>query len=164
MTSEELQSQSHNFCGKWLPSLFHNTPVLFLQYLTNDGNKFLRFYWDQAGKDLPEEQCRDAFGLNYTFREPEANTRITLVTLPEPQSPGDTYFVALIFRPNRRLIFVTDMTKVITLEKTDSIDPDSPPTRLVEIFRRDLEREVLSTDPVAPNLDEFYNAVLKQLD
>ena len=164
MISEQLETQSRIFCARWLPSLFHGTPVRFLGFLTNDGNKFLRFYWDQAGKDLPEEQCRDDFGLNYSFRELPNKTLVTLVTLPEPHQPGETYYMALVYRPYRRLLFVSDTTKVIALEKTDADDPAAPPTRLVEINRHDLSREIIETDPVAPGLEEFYDAVLQHLD
>jgi hypothetical protein len=71
--------------------------------------------------------------------------------------------MALIYRPNRRLFFVSDMTKIISLEKTLPGDPTSPATRMVEISRR-LERETLRTAPVEPRLEEFYQAVLKELD
>ena len=164
MPSEPLQTQSGIFCARWLPALFHHTPGRFLNLLNSDGNKFLRFYWDLSGKDLPADQCRDPFGLNYSFRNPASNTLVTLITLPEPQIAGETYFMALIYRPNRRIIFVSDMTKVIALEKAESEDPDSPTTRLVEIFHHDLEHEVLPGESVKPDLGEFYDAAMKHLD
>ncbi len=164
MPSESVQTQSGIFCARWLPALFHHTPERFLNLLNHDGNKFLRFYWDLAGKDLPPEKCRGSFGLNFTFRNPARNTLITLVTLPEPQTAGETYFMALIYRPNRHLFLVSDMTKVIALEKAEQADPLLPSTRLVEIIPRRIEREVLPGEPVDPILDEFYNAVIKQLD
>lgn len=163
MNEEKEKSQEQIFCGQWLPSLFHDTPQHFLALLNSDGTKFLSFYWDQAGKDLPEDQCRDSFGLNFTFREPFLYTHITLITLPEPTKVGETHFIALIYRPNRRILLVTDMTKVISLEKAEPDDQNASATRLIEISRK-LEREELRGEAVNPWLEDFYQAVLKQLD
>jgi hypothetical protein len=163
MSLQKTDSQARIFCARVLPSLFHGTPEQFLGLLHRDGNKFLRFYWDLAGKDLPDQLRSDAFGLNYVMRAPSQFTVIALISLPEPQNEGDTHYMALIYRPNRRLFFVSDMTKIISLEKTLPGDPTSPATRMVEISRR-LERETLRTAPVEPRLEEFYQAVLKELD
>lgn len=163
MDGQNVETQARIFCARVLPSLFHHTPEQFLGLLNRDGMKFLRFYWDLAGKDLPEDRRMGSFGLNYLMRAPAQFTVIALIILPEPQSEGDTHFMAMIYRPNRRLFFVSDTTKIISLEKTAPADPSRPATRMVEISRR-LEREVLRTDPVAPRLDDFYQAVLKELD
>ncbi len=163
MSVRYADSQARIFCARVIPSLFHNTPEQFLSLLNRDGMKFLRFYWDLAGKDLPEDQRLGSFGLNYVMHAPAQFTVIALIILPEPQADGDTYFMALIFRPNRRLFFVSDMTKIISLEKAAPGEPSSPPTRMVEISRR-LQREVLRSDPVEPRQEDFYKAVLKELD
>ncbi len=163
MTPPIENTQARIFCVKVLPSLFHGTPNQCLGFLNRDGTKFLRFYWDEAGKGLPEHLRRDTFGLNYVIREPAAYTAIALISLPQPQIEGESYFSALIYRPNRRLWFVSDMTKVINLEMTPSDDPSRLATRLVEITPR-LEREVLSKESVEPRLEEFYQALLRQLD
>lgn len=162
MPSEAGQSQSQIFCGYWLPTLFHNTPQHFLTLLNRDGNKFLRFYWDQSGKDLSPDLCRDPFGLNHIFREPVLNTLITIVALPEPQIDGETYYMGLIFRPNRRLFLVSDMTMVLGLEKSPSPEQDAG-TQLIEISRR-MVREKLRVEPIPPHQEDFYEAVLAQLD
>lgn len=162
MTSPIENSQARIFCARVLPSLFHATPNQCLGFLNRDGTKFLRFYWGEAGKGLPEALRRDAFGLNYVIRQPAALTAVALISLPQPQAAGESYFSALIYRPNRRLWFVSDTTMVINLEMTPA-DPARPATRLVEITRR-LEREVLSKEPLQPRLEEFYQAVLMQLD
>ncbi len=163
MSAQSADSQARIFCAKVLPSLFHHTPEHFLGLLHRDGTKFLRFYWDLAGKDLPAQLRSDVFGLNYVIRAPAQFTIIALISLPEPRTEGDTYYTALIYRPNRRLFFVSDTTKIISLEKTSPGDPSSPGTRMVEISRR-LERETLRTSPVVPRLEDFYQAVLNELD
>lgn len=163
MTAQSAETQARIFCARVLPSLFHHTPEHFLGLLQRDGTKFLRFYWDLAGKDLPAQLRSDAFGLNYVLRAPSPLTVVALISLPEPQNEGDTHYMALIYRPNRRLFFVSDTTKIISLEKVSRGEPSRPETRMIEISRR-LERETLRTDPVEPRLEDFYQAVLRELD
>jgi hypothetical protein len=163
MDIDTTQTQAQVFCAHWLAKLFHNTPEQLLRLLNRDGNKFLRFYWEQAGKDLPADQLRDSFGLNFVIREPAERTFIALVSLPEPQVAGDPYYIALIFRPNRRLFLVSDTTKMIVMEKAvEDGQKESTPT-LIEISRR-FQRYSIHGESVEPRLEDFYNAVLDELD
>ncbi|MFN7036884.1 MAG: hypothetical protein ACK4SN_11020 [Bellilinea sp.] len=158
MNAEKTQSQI--FTDEVLPSLFHNSPGQFLQFLYRDGNKFLSFYWKLAGEKCPSELKRDSFGLNYYFREPASRILITMILLPEPIQDGESYFSALIYRPDRRILFVADTTKIINLEK---YSPSENPTGtlMVEWTRRKV-REVIGSGP-APYQEEFYRAVIEQI-
>lgn len=156
----EGKSQSQIFADEVIPSLFHSSPEQFLQFLYRDGNKFLNFYWKLAGEKCPPALKRDSFGLNYNFREPASRTLITMILLPQPISDGETYFSALIYRPDRRILFVADTTKIINLEKFSP--PENPTgTRMVEWTRRKV-REVIGSGP-APYQEEFYRAVIEQI-
>ncbi len=157
MGTVTVLSQQDIFVSRVLPSLFHSAPDEFMHYLSRDGNKFLRFYWEQAGKDERAAQPSSALGLNYDIREPFAKTTVALITLPR-SARANTCYVAAVYRPLRRTPFlgISDTTKVISLELVRS-DPAGQETRLVEWSRR-LEAELLGSGP-APHLEEFYEAV-----
>ena len=153
-----FKTQSNLFTTEVLPSLFHGSPGQFVYYLERDGNKLLRFYWDEAGKKLAEEQRASSFGLNYMTRPLPRNSEIILITLPEPCEESEAYYVALIYQPYRRLPFfgVSDISRVVVLERT--YDPDcNPSTRLVDIDRH-LGKEIIGPGP-APEREAFLAAV-----
>jgi hypothetical protein len=156
------QSQQLEFVNRTLPSLFHQTPEEALTFLERDGNKFLRFYWEQAIKSPENIRPRSSFGLNYNLYRPAPQVGIALISLPAPEAPFEAYFTALCYRPSRVgfLGIVTDTTKVLTLELVP--EEDQPPaTRMVEINRK-LERLALGPGP-EPTQEAFYQAVLAEL-
>ena len=157
------RTQQLDFVSQALPDLFHHSPEQFLYLLERDGNKFLRFYWDETGKKLDADHQENSFGLNHAIRQPAATVKVALISLPAPRFPGEAYFAALVSRPTRRTLlgFVSDTTKVVTLERCPE-DGCQPQTLLVEWTRR-LEREEIGPGP-APALEEFYQAVLELLD
>lgn len=157
MGEVSVLSQQEVFVSRVLPSLFHSTPDEFIHYLSRDGNKFLRFYWDQASKDEQTGASASALGLNYDIREPFPKTTVVLITLPR-QAGARSCFVAAVYRPLRRTPFlgISDSTKVVALELAEESGGE-PETQLVEWSRR-LEREALGRGP-APKLEEFYRAV-----
>ena len=108
--------QSGEFSGRVLPELFHTSPVQFIEFLKRDGNKFLNFYWNLAGEHVPEACRQDPFGLNYEFHDLGNGGLIALVHMPEPKEVGESYFCALVYRPTRRILLVTDTTRIINLE------------------------------------------------
>ena len=142
-----------------LPSLFHDSSVQFIKILERDGNKFLQFYWAEAGKKIPKPEHKTSFGLNHEIRRRTRHKTVILVSLPQPAIDGEAYFVALIYRPQRvtPFLFVSDTTKVIALKKVASAQGE-PGTFLVE-WDRKLQQELLGPGPEA-RLNDFYNAVL----
>ncbi len=157
-----IRSQQTDFVQQALTDLFHTSPDQFLFLLARDGTKFLRFYWDQVGKKLPNSQLVPPFGMNYDIRNPWRNTAIALITLPKPQRVPEAYFIALIHRPNRvtPIFRISDTTKVIALEYAiNEMGNDS--TLMVEWTRR-LEREPYHASP-EPALEAFYDAVLNEI-
>lgn len=153
-------NQSQIFSNQVLPSLFHGTPAQFLQYLDRDGTKFLMFYWKIAGEKCATSMRRDSFGLNFSFHEPSPGTLITIIRLPEPVTEYDCYFSALIYRPSRRIFFVSDTTKVINLEKCSRSDFDTG-TLMVE-WNRHLRRETINISP-RPIQEEFFKILIQVL-
>lgn len=148
-------TQQMEFATKVLPSLFHDTPKDFLRFLNNDGNNFLRFYWELAGKNQQVSERKSPLGLNYDIRKPDSNTTIALVILPKPSLALETYFVALIFRPLRTTMFwgASDKTKVITLDL--AINSEGSAFTQLRDWSKDLKGEVISNGP-EPNLGNFY--------
>ncbi|HBA90351.1 MAG TPA: hypothetical protein DCZ08_00715, partial [Anaerolineaceae bacterium] len=76
---------------------------------------------------------------------------------------GEAYYVALIYRPDRRILLVSDMTRVFTLERTDPAEEGGQPgTRLVQ-WTTHLER-VEYPDVLEGRQSSFLAAVLAHLD
>jgi hypothetical protein len=142
-----------------LPSLFHDSPEIFIKLLQLDGTKFLQFYWAEAGKKIPLPEHTTSFGLQYEIRQPTRYKTVILISLPKPQVEGEAYYVALIYRPLRVTTFgfVSDKTKVIALKKDDAAENETG-TLLVE-WDRKLHQELLGSGPGA-NLNDFYTAVM----
>ncbi len=152
------KTQQEAFVSKALPSLFHTTPEDFLRYLNQDGNKFLRFYWDKAGSEPGVVKKENSFGLNHQVRQPFPHVTVVLITLPKPSEPPEAYFAALVFRPQRRspILMVSDTTMVVALEMA-AVPGESTETRLRE-WTKKLQGEDLGPGP-QPKLEEFYKVV-----
>jgi hypothetical protein len=155
-----VETQQIIFANRVIPDLFHSTPDSFQFLINRDGTKFLRFYWDEAGKKLNPDQLKDAFGLNYFIRKPNARSTVIILSLPEPSFPGEAYYIALIHRPYRQLLMVSDTTTIFTLERSEPQGED-PPTTLVEWSHRLQRYEVRRGIP--PGLEEFYEAVVVEM-
>ena len=152
------KTQQIIFESEVLPSLFHSTPDQFFLYLERDGNKFLHFYWNQAGEKLDPSLHVDAFGLNYVIRRPTNRTTMALISLPEPCHEMEAYFVALIHRPLRVMpfSFISDTTKVVALEYSGE-GPTGAQAVLVEWTRRLHCEKLSSGQPLT--LEGFYKEV-----
>jgi hypothetical protein len=162
MSTTVQQSQQKDFANQALPDLFHHTPAEFMFLLERDGTKFLRFYWDQVGKKLAQEQQISPFGLNFEIRQPLRSGKIALITLPKPHLEGEAYIEALIFRPYRVTTFlrVSDTTKVIALEYDfDSLGNERP---LVVEWDKKLHREPLRSISEV-SIEDFFTAVLEEI-
>jgi hypothetical protein len=152
------KTQQSEFVSQVLPSLFHRTPEQFIRLLARDGNKFLRFYWDQAGADPAVGEKAATLGLNYDIREPFPHTQVVLITLPKPVVPTDAYFVALVYRPLRKTPFfgVSDTTKIIALETVGTAE--GAQQTLLREWTKKMTSESLGAGP-APRLEAFYETI-----
>lgn len=156
------KTHQQRFVEEAIADLFHSSPEMFIGYLNRDGNRFLRFYWEKVGENYPPEERYTPYGMDFSIRQPYGQCVLCLITLPAPRAAGEGHYVALAFRPWRRLLLglVQDTTKLVTLERKLD-DQGNPGTQLVEISRR-LERAVISRD-VPEKLEEFYAAVVRLL-
>ncbi|MHB0988799.1 MAG: hypothetical protein ACYC3P_09075 [Bellilinea sp.] len=156
-------THSQIFANQVLPQLFHGAPAQLWQYLNRDGTQFLNFYWDAAGEKLHRGARASSFGLNFTVEEPAPRMYAAVITLPEPKIAGEAYYAALIYRPDRRILLVSDMTRVFTLERTDpAAEGGQPGTRLVQ-WTTHLVRVDYSV-VVERRQSAFLAAVLAHLD
>lgn len=162
MSENRIKTQQEAFVSEALPALFHATPEDFLLFLERDGNKFLRFYWDQAGSAPNVVKKENSFGLNHQVRQPFAHTTVVLISLPKPSQAPEAYYAALVYRPLRRspMLMVSDTTSVITLEAAEA-GPEAAGTRLRE-WDKKLQCEDLGPGP-QPKLEEFYRKVCEMV-
>jgi hypothetical protein len=156
------EERSHQcvFFETALPVVFHQTPEDFLFYLERDGNKFLQFYWEQAGKSISPAERADAYGLNYIVRKPKNNVTIAIVLLPAPQKVGEAYYEVFIYRPLRvtPILRISDVTSVFALTKA-SDDGEKNKTTIIERTRKEQSIDHgMGTEPV---VEDFYLAVLE---
>src|SRR5574340_296140 len=154
-------TNSQTFTSVVLPQLFHTSPAQFAMYLSRDGTRFLEFYWEVAREQLPTDLRANSFGLNFNHFEPNEQTQVFLITLPKPTIDGEVYFSALVYRPGRRILLVTDMTRVFNLER--ATDENGNPTALLVQITPRLERvEVMPLDDIQSG--KFIDSVLAHLD
>ena len=154
------RTQQEKFVDEVLVDLFHTQAAQFLALLQRDGTRFLRFYWDAAGKKFPAEEKIDSFGLNFFVRRPKPFVTVVLITLPKPRLHGEAYYAALVYRPQRTLLLVSDTTSVYSLEAVHPEEGEGQ-TALVEWTHR-RQRLKLQTG-IQPALEPFFQAVWKEL-
>jgi hypothetical protein len=161
MAKSILPTHSQTYTNLVLPQLFHGAPKEFMTYLERDGNQFLLFYWNSARERLPVNMRASSYGLNYAIHTPAYHTQLVLITLPAPAVDGDAYFSALVYRPDRRLLLVTDMTRVFNLERIS--DEQGVLSTLLVQWTTHLERiEVARGVEATP--ERFMEAVMQHLD
>jgi hypothetical protein len=122
---DKKKSQAYNFAHEVLPIMFHSQTNDFFQYLEKDGLKFLEFWWNYIGDQLPEEQRRPFTGMTFEFLPEEEKIRKAIITLPHPREEGEIYYMAVVAKPERRFAWVKlPNTRVIVLSKRDA--PENP--------------------------------------
>jgi hypothetical protein len=115
---DKKKSQHYNFCFEVMPSLFHSQTDDFMTYLQRDGLKFLEFWWNHVGQQLPFEQLVPFSSLKYEIVERTPSTKIIFITLPPPKNEGEMFFMALIRNPEKRFAWVRlPSTRMIGLVK-----------------------------------------------
>lgn len=155
----EGRSHQRVFVETVLPSVFHATPADFLFYLEKDGNRFLNFYWEQAGKSFSPADRAEGYGLNHIIRKPEKSVTVAMVLLPAPQVDGEAYYEAFIYRPRRvtPILRISDITAVFTLTFVSKSE-EKPKTVVIEHTRK--EQLIEHGDGPDPEVEKFYLAVL----
>jgi hypothetical protein len=153
------KDQMQVFVYEAIPTIFHSDPQAFMNYLTRDGNKFLKFWWDHSGKKVKEENLASSEGLNYSIRELDKNNNLALITLPRHPEISSAYYLALYHPRSRWGFFIRRaLTRVIVLEYSAGKE-GSPRTTLAEITPS--QRRVVVGQGPGPRIEEFFEAVCK---
>jgi hypothetical protein len=157
----EKKEQSLVFSYEALPELFHTDPHGFLVYLRRDRLNFLRFWWNYVGENTGHKEPTSNEGLDFTIRELENGTTLTIIRMPDPVKEKGAYFVAMIL-PKARGGFLLrrDLTRILTLENRMSPDGSSN-TAIGEITPR-LKHVIISKGP-EPTQQAFNETVLKMI-
>ena len=120
---DKRRSLQYNFALDAIPILFHSQTNQFLKYLEKDGLKFLHFWWNHVGDQLPEEKRVTPAGLTFEVETLDKKSKLILINLPTPKDDGDPYFVGLVARPERRILWVKLPTSEgFALVRDDKVD------------------------------------------
>src|SRR5665811_1034564 len=103
---DKRKSQQYNFGLDAIPILFHSQTTQFLVHLKKDGVKFLQFWWDHVGDRMSEEKRGSSAGLTFETEQINEKTMMVIITLPTPKEDRDPYFIGLIARPEKRILWV----------------------------------------------------------
>jgi hypothetical protein len=103
---DKRKSCQNNFGLEALPILFHSQTNQFMKYLEKDGAKFLNFWWNHVGDQLPEEKRVPAAGLSFEVEKIDDKTKLVIITLPTPKEDRDPYFLGFVAKPEKRILWV----------------------------------------------------------
>lgn len=115
---DKKKTQHYNYTHEAIPVLFHSQYDGMMTYLERDRTRFLEFWWKHVGDQLDRSLCSSPKGLNFEVREYDGNKKLLVVTFPEPQNSSESYFLAGLKLPNKRIPMVKwPTTRVVLLEK-----------------------------------------------
>jgi hypothetical protein len=103
---DNRKSLQYNFGLEAIPILFHSQTSQFLKYLDKDGIKFLQFWWNHVGDRMPEEKRVTPAGMTFEIEIIDKKTKLILISLPTPKEDRDPYFLGLVARPEKRILWV----------------------------------------------------------
>lgn len=103
---DKKRSQQYNFAMDAMPILFHSQTGQFVKLLERDGLKFLNFWWNHVGDQLPEEKRVTPAGLSFEIEKLDSKTKLVIISLPSPKADMDPYFLGFVARPERRILWV----------------------------------------------------------
>lgn len=103
---EKNKSLPYNFAMEAIPVLFHSQTNNFMKYIEKDGMKFLQFWWNHVGDRLPEEKRITFAGVTFSIEQIDKKTKLVIITMPTPRENEEAYFIGLIAKPERRILWV----------------------------------------------------------
>jgi hypothetical protein len=109
---DKRKSCQYNFGLEAMPILFHSQTNQFMKYLEKDGAKFLNFWWNHVGDQLPEEKRVSSAGLSFEVEKIDDKTKLVIITLPTPKEDRDPYFLGFVAKPEKRLLWVRLPTSI----------------------------------------------------
>jgi hypothetical protein len=154
---DKKKSQHYNFCYEVLPSLFHSQTDEFLKYFEKDDLKFIEFWWNHVGAQLPSEQLVPFTNAKYEVEDPSPKQKIIFLVFPPPHQEGELYFAALVRNPEKRFAWVRmPSTRILVLAK-QSKDRFDTGTELGDLTPRAIF--VTQGKGPLPSLGEFKKVV-----
>jgi hypothetical protein len=119
---DKKRSLQYNFAMDAMPILFHGQTSYFVKLLERDGMKFLNFWWNQVGDQLPEEKRVTSAGLSFEIESLDNKTKLVIISLPSPKVDLDPYFLGFVARPELRVLWVKIPTSEgFTLLRDDGV-------------------------------------------
>jgi hypothetical protein len=160
---DKKKSQHYNFCYEAIPALFHTQTKDFMKLIERDGLKFLEFWWNHIGDQLPEEKLvaftHAAFEIVDLEMKPP--TKVVFVTLPMPQEEGEMYFLGLVRKPERKFGWLRlPSTRILCLVKR-SKDRYASGTELGDLTPRAIVVPI--GEGPAASLGEFKRKVIEMV-
>ena len=152
------KSQHYNFTHEAVPILFHNNSEEFFKYLDKDGIKFLEFYWKHLEVNLGVKQVSYSKGMQFKTKILDNNTKIAIITMPEPQSIGEVYYLILVKFPKKFKIINVGFTRVFSLENEGFNKFEELKTGIYELTPK--ARNVRVKDGKECDFISFYQAVM----
>ena len=154
------KSQHYNFTYEAMPIMFHSQTTEFLKYIERDGVKFLEFWWDHVGEKLPQEKHAAFRDVSCELTDLANKAKMVIVRLPPPAEDGESYYLGMIVKPERRFGWVKlpNTTMVCLIRRPSGRFPNN--TELVALTPR--ARQVPIGPGPKPEWAEFKKAVLAQ--
>jgi len=119
------KNQGINFSYEVIPVMFHSQTTDFLTFIERDGLKFLEFWWNYIGDQLPDDMLCSFTGMDFSLIKMDEDQQVVMITLPLPNADGEIYYLALYAKPERRFGWVKlPNTRVIAMVKKST--PDFP--------------------------------------
>ena len=119
--------QHYLFAYKLLPTLFDANPEKIISDIKNSKGAVLHALWHRVGQDLLASELVKPDGLSCKTASPGNDVSMAVVVMPPPQVIPEAYFVALVFRPEKKSLFSSQkaVKRMFALER--SLNSDHTP-------------------------------------
>jgi len=115
---DKTKSQAYNYGHEALPVLFHTEAKQFIKFVSEDPNRFLKFWWNHVGERLDDEKVSPYSSLDSEVKDvPEKKSKIVWVRLPQPKEDYEFYMMAFVKKPDFNMIVRWPSTRVFGLAK-----------------------------------------------
>ena len=156
------KNQHQKFTYEAIPIMFHRESLDFVHFLTRDGRKFLKFWWDRSGLNLEESLLVSPDGLDFEISTYKDGRSIIIIKLPIPKNDREAYYLGLVSRPQKKSVFPwKNFARVFALSRAE-YEEGSHNTILAELTRS--ARYVPMGKGPKPDRDDFFDTVKDILD
>jgi hypothetical protein len=132
-----------------------------MKYMTEDGNKFLKFYWKHIETNLHATILSSNQGMTYQILSLPNKIVGVMLTLPVPKVKGEVFNLLLIKKPEKFSLFRVGFSRVFGLEYEGTTEDGTILTGIYELTPR--ARNVRIRDGEQPDKKLFFDTVMKIL-